>query len=67
MLVPRGIFNAAVSINKTRVIYEPGNATHEALIRHGVARVSPAASRSGRNDTAYICLTQKGKDIVHME
>lgn len=67
MLVPRGIYNAAVSINKTRVIYEPGNATHEVLIRHGVARISPVASRPGRNETAYISLTQKGKDIVQME
>jgi hypothetical protein len=62
-LISRDLYNAALLINRSKIVYEPGNAGHEALLASGIARLNP----EGAGNQPFIALTAKGELVIQME
>lgn len=56
-IISRPLYEAALSINQLRTVYEPGNANHEAVLAAGIARLNGP----------LIELTHKGEEVVRLE
>jgi hypothetical protein len=56
-IISRPLYEAALLINRPGIVYEPGNAGHEAVLAAGIASLNGA----------LIELTHKGEEVVRME
>ncbi|MDB5773465.1 MAG: hypothetical protein V7606_653 [Burkholderiales bacterium] len=56
-IISRPLFEAALLLSQPETVYVPGNASHEAILAAGIARLNGP----------LIELTHKGEEVIRME